>query len=267
MSATTNNTKNSIFSAKNSVFSKKEQTKNNFINQLPKFVAFFFFISIFFSFLMEQNFKQLDQQALAQTPQISAISEFVEPEEIGKGKDTSLELKEIETPKEKQKKLFTQWANRINQFSLEIGSPLKDNYGLVFVEIGLKYNIHPYALVAIAFADTTLGKNLTTPFNLGNVGNTDSCPNCVGFKSWEEGIEAIAKTLSGRLLNKATKLCHLSPGGWKSCPEGRTINQGRYYASSPTNWNRNAIWAESWLHGTSWTTDHTFILSDYLSKE
>jgi len=254
---------------KKSVFSKIQQTKTNLVNELPKFVAFFFFLSVFFAFLMEQNFQQLDQQTLAQTPQILAISEFSEPEKI------SLELKEIEPPKElkekqlqdKKTELFLQWANRINQFSLEIGSPLKDRYGMVFVEIGVKYNIHPYALVAIAFADSTLGKNLTTPFNLGNVGNTDSCPNCVSFKSWEEGIEAIARTLTGRLLNKATKLCHLSPGGWQHCPEGRTINQGRYYASSPTNWNRNAIWAESWLHGTSWTTDHTFILSDYLPKE
>jgi hypothetical protein len=262
MSVTTSN-------PKKTVFSKIEQTKTNLVNGLPKFVAFFFFISVFFSFLMEQNFDQLNRQALEQTPQILAISEFSEPEKI------SLELKEIELPKEQKEKqlldkkteLFRQWANRINQFSLEIGSPLRDQYGLVFVEIGVKYNIHPYALVAIAFADSTLGKNLTTPFNLGNVGNTDSCPNCVSFKSWEEGIEAIARALTGRLLNKATKLCHLSPGGWQHCPEGRTINQGRYYASSPTNWNRNAIWAESWLHGTSWTTDHTFVLSDYLPKE
>lgn len=156
-----------------------------------------------------------------------------------------------------------QMASRINRFSLEIGSPLSDQYGMVWVETGIKYNRHPYALVAIAMADTTLGKYLSTPYNLGNVGNTDTCPKCRAFKSWEQGIEAIAQTLTNQYLKNATKLCHLSRGGWNVCPEGKKINGGYFYASSLENWNRNSIWAECWLHGTELTHEHSIILSDY----
>jgi len=245
---------------------KINQTKKSLVEELPKLVAIFFFVSVFFAFLMEQNLAQLDKQTAFAEPAILAISEVREPEP--KHSEENTELIEIKPPNTQLKEeLYQQWADRINQFSVEIGSPLKADYGMVFVNVGVKYNIHPYALVAIAFADTTLGKYLSTPYNLGNVGNTDSCPKCTTYQSWEQGIEAIAKTLRNQYLKNATKLCHLSPGGWQFCPEGRTINNGRVYATSPTNWNRNAVWAESWLHGTPWTTDRTYILTDYLTTD
>jgi hypothetical protein len=173
-------------------------------------------------------------------------------------------------PKSKPTKPFLtdetkkQMAERINAFSLEVGSPLGSDYGMVWVEAGIKYDRHPYSLVAIALADTSLGKQLTTPFNLGNVANSDSCPTCGNhITSWEQGIDEIGKTLANRYLGKATKLCHLSRGGWNICPEGAKINGGKFYASSLENWNRNSIWAESWMHGTKWRADHSIILSDY----
>jgi hypothetical protein len=126
---------------------------------------------------------------------------------------------------------------------------------LKFVDISTKYNVHPYAVVAVAFADSSLGRNLTTPFNLGTVGNTDSCPTCQAFSSWDEGIEAIAKTLVNQYLGKATKLCHLSRGGWVDCPEGSKVNGGKFYASSTSNWNRNAGYAYSWLEGAEYRSD------------
>lgn len=139
------------------------------------------------------------------------------------------------------------WANRIEAFIAEVNSPLK-GYGQTFVDIALKYGYHPYTAVAIAQADTSMGNNLTTPFNIGNISNTDSCPTCGShIKSWEQGIEEIYQTLSNRYLGKATKLCHLSRGGWQHCPEGSTINGGKFYASSKANWQRNATWAFSWL--------------------
>jgi len=138
----------------------------------------------------------------------------------------------------------------INTFLKENNSPLV-GYGQQFVDIAKKYGYHPFTAVSIAYADTSLGKNLTTPFNIGNVGNSDSCPTCgTHTKSWEQGIESIYQTLSNKYLGKATKLCHLSQGGWKDCPEGSTINGGNFYASSLANWHRNSTYAFSWLLGT-----------------
>jgi hypothetical protein len=185
--------------------------------------------------------------------------------------ETPLGVGEVEAePKSKPSKPFLtdeakqKMAERIDAFSLEVGSPLRSDYGMVWVEAGIKYDRHPYSLVAIALADTSLGKQLTTPFNLGNVANSDSCPTCGNhITSWEQGIDEIGKTLANRYLGKATKLCHLSRGGWNVCPEGAKINGGKFYASSLENWNRNSIWAESWMHGTEWRADHSIILSDY----
>ena len=155
-------------------------------------------------------------------------------------------------------------ANAINSYSLQVGSPLGDKYGMVWVEVGIKYNRHPYSLVAIALADTSLGKQVTTPFNLGNVGNTDSCPTCgTHTKSWDDGIESIGQTLTNQYLKNATKLCHLSRGGWKFCIEGQNVNNGKFYASSLTNWDRNSNYAMSWLFGSEFKRDYSIILTDY----
>jgi hypothetical protein len=170
-------------------------------------------------------------------------------------------------------------AERIGQFLTEIGSPLakdKDRYANYIVEESIKNGIHPYAVVAVAFADTTLGKQTTTAYNIGNVGNTDTCPTCQAYNSWEQGIGAIISTLNNRYLGNATKLCHLSQGGWSECPEGSKINSGAFYACSggpvvagrcqaiskypylprsASNWNRNAGYAYSWLEGAEFKSD------------
>jgi len=177
-------------------------------------------------------------------------------------------------------------AEKINQFTIAKGSPLGDKYGMVWVEMGIKYNRHPFAGVAVAFADTSLGKNLSTRYNLGNVGNTDSCPRCQAHANWESGIEAIFATLANKNLGKATKLCHLSQGGWSDCPDGANINGGKFYACSggpivggrcqrisnypdlprsAPNWNRNTNYAISWLFSSEYKTDYSIILSDYYS--
>lgn len=160
----------------------------------------------------------------------------------------------------------SQMAQRINLFIQEYGGPLVNlDTGKMWVDYGVKYNRHPYAGVAIALADTGLGKQLSTPYNLGNVGNTDSCPNCTAMQGWEHGIESIFKTLANPYLKNATKLCHLSRGGWKDCPDGKKINGGKFYASSTENWNRNANYTISWLFGTEYKTDHSIILTDYFA--
>jgi hypothetical protein len=119
--------------------------------------------------------------------------------------------------------------------------------GELFYSLGKEYRRHPYAILAVMTADSSCGLNLTTAFNYGNVGNTDSCPTCSTMQGMEVGVRAVFQTLSDSnpYLKNATKLCHLSRGGWNSCKEGSTINSGKYYASSLVNWqnNTNAIYS------------------------
>jgi hypothetical protein len=182
---------------------------------------------------------------------IEAVQEYREQIEVQAEPvvlDDPTELEPVNQNLEAQKK---KWAERIEAFILEVNSPLK-GYGNAFVDIALRYGYHPYTAVAIAQADTSMGKHLTTPYNIGNVGNSDSCPTCgTHTKSWEQGIESIYQTLTNKYLGRATKLCHLSRGGWKDCPEGATLNGGKFYASSLENWHRNSAWTFSWLEGTA----------------
>lgn len=191
---------------------------------------------------------EITKEAVAEIKEFTGEEVKVEAVEAPVVLDDKTELPPVNESKEAQKK---QWAERIEMFIAEVNSPLK-GYGNAFVDIALKYGYHPYTAVAIAQADTSMGKSLTTPYNLGNVGNSDSCPTCgTHTKSWEQGIESIYQTLSNKYLGKATKLCHLSRGGWKDCPEGATINGGKFYASSVENWHRNSSWAFSWMNNTA----------------
>jgi|TARA_Y100000296_G_scaffold87322_1_gene132115 hypothetical protein len=106
---------------------------------------------------------------------------------------------------------------------------LKDKADL-FISIGEEYNIKPEVIVAIATADSNLGINLRTEYNLGNVGNTATASK--SFDSWESGIRAIASTLNNQYLGSHTTIGQLSVGG------GGT---GKIYASSLENWNRNTL--------------------------
>lgn len=155
-------------------------------------------------------------------------------------------------------------VNTISSFISQYGNPEVAKYANVFVEECSKVDIHPYFCVAVAQADTSTGKNLTTPYNLGNVGNTDSCPTCQAYTSWEQGIRAIAQTLNNQWLRNATKVCHLSKGGWASCPEGKDVNGGKFYASSGVNWDRNASWAFNWMLGKQWDNKQLIKLSNYV---
>jgi len=106
---------------------------------------------------------------------------------------------------------------------------LKDKADL-FISIGEEYNVKPEVIVAIATADSNLGINLRTEYNLGNVHNTATTSR--SYDSWEEGITAIAQTLNNQYLGTHTTIGQLSAGG------GGT---GKLYATSEYNWNKNVL--------------------------
>ena len=83
----------------------------------------------------------------------------------------------------------------------------------------------------IGLSETTLGNHLKTPYNIGNVGNTDSGAT-ITFSSAREGITWMAKTFNNKFLGQYTKVSQLSRWG---------NPDGLIYASSSSNWHDNTI--------------------------
>jgi len=150
----------------------------------------------------------------------------------------------FEIPKYKwsEKEIIKQYVCKRNYGKINnLGNDLTElcNQSDLFYSIGIEAGINPYLLVAIATADTSLGKRLKTAYNIGNVGNYDygtDGKTCIGrtdsgctreFGSYEEAIRNMATSTA---LRKNTKLGELSP----FCRISGTI-----YASSPENWHKN----------------------------
>ncbi|MBP6921190.1 peptidoglycan DD-metalloendopeptidase family protein [Candidatus Gracilibacteria bacterium] len=109
----------------------------------------------------------------------------------------------------------------------------------VWVEESIAESIDPTFVLCIGLAESTLGKNLTTDGNIGNVGNTDSGARR-DYDGPREGIRAISSVLNNRWLGRYTTIDQLS--GW-----GNPI--GPIYASSQTNWHENIVKCMSAIKG------------------
>lgn len=100
-----------------------------------------------------------------------------------------------------------------------------------WTDTALAANIDPSFLMCIWLSETTLGNHLKTPYNVGNVGNTDNW-STVTFGSAEEGIAWMAKTFNNKYLGKYNSIDQLSRWGNDSGP---------IYASSNSEWHDNTI--------------------------
>lgn len=83
--------------------------------------------------------------------------------------------------------------------------------------------------ICIAFAESTLGRNMTTEYNLGNVGNNDRWDR-IAFKWPMVGARLIYTTLNNRYLWQYHILLDYN-GYWN--PDGKN------YATSKYNWQNN----------------------------
>lgn len=92
-------------------------------------------------------------------------------------------------------------------------------------------NIDRDVVICIAFAESTLGKYLSTENNIGNVGNDDS-GNRVAMWWALAGARAIALTLNNKHLGHYHTINQLSRYG---------NPDGKIYASSPINWQTNVL--------------------------
>lgn len=127
----------------------------------------------------------------------------------------------------------------------------------VWTEEGVEGNIDPSFLMCVGLAETGLGKNLKTPYNVGNVGNTDS-GGTYEFLSAREGVYWMVKTLGNKYLGKHQGVSDLSRWGNKD---------GAIYASSSKHWHTNVIRCLSALKGRFIEDDYKFRLSPQEADE
>lgn len=111
--------------------------------------------------------------------------------------------------------------------------------------------------MCIGLAETGLGRSLKTPFNVGNIGNTDSGDTST-FISARDGIYWMGNTLNNKYLGSYKSVSDLSRWGNKS---------GAIYASSPKNWHENIIRCLSALKGRFVEDDYRFRITPMESVE
>lgn len=126
---------------------------------------------------------------------------------------------EWDTEAERQQSLLTTFAS----------SDFDDRS--VWVEESIAESIDPTFVLCVGLAESTLGKNLTTEGNIGNVWNTDSGARR-DYDGPRAGIRAISSVVNNRWLGKYTTIDQLS-GWWNPV--------GPIYASSQTNWHENIV--------------------------
>lgn len=117
-----------------------------------------------------------------------------------------------------------------------------------WVNTALDAQIDPSFLMCVWLAETTLGNYLKTPYNIGNVGNTDS-GSTYEFASPREGIEWMVATFNNKYLSQYTHVSELSRWG---------NSDGPIYASSNANWHNNIIRCLSSLKGRFVEDDFNF---------
>ena len=117
-----------------------------------------------------------------------------------------------------------------------------------WTDTALAANIDPSFMMCIGLSETTLGNYLKTPYNVGNVGNTDN-GSTITFGSAQEGISAMARTFNNKYLGGYNKLSQLSRWGNSSGP---------IYASSSSEWHDNTIRCLTALKGRFVEDDFNF---------
>ncbi|NRH21162.1 peptidoglycan DD-metalloendopeptidase family protein [Candidatus Gracilibacteria bacterium] len=171
----------------------------------------------------------IDYSTLLSVYQDKFITDLIEYS--GTGADTTQYKKKFNiygsTEIERQKYLLSKYA-----------TPDFQNWQM-WVDTALDAKIDPSFMMCIGLAETTLGNHLKTPFNIGNIGNTDS-GSTYSFASPQEGLTWMTATFNNRFLGKYTKVSELSRWG--------NID-GSIYASSNSNWHNNTIRCLSALKG------------------
>lgn len=132
------------------------------------------------------------------------------------------------------RKVFSvEWSNEVDrQRSLlsKYANPVFWDWNM-WVEEALDWWIDPTFLMCIGLAETGLWNNLKTPYNVGNIGNTDSWATRT-MQNARQWIFLMVSTLNNKYLWEYLKLEQLS----------RYWNKdGSIYASSQDHWHNNIV--------------------------
>ncbi len=109
----------------------------------------------------------------------------------------------------------------------------------MWIEESMSESVDPSFVLCVWFAESTLGQNLTTAGNIGNVGNTDGGDRR-DYDGPRAGVRAIAAVVNNQWLGHYKTIDQLS--WWGNI-------EGPIYASSPTNWHENIVKCMSALKG------------------
>lgn len=115
-------------------------------------------------------------------------------------------------------------------------------------DTALEAGIDPSFLMCVGLAETTLWNRLKTPYNIGNVGNTDSGATKT-FTSSSEWLRWMVATFNNKYLRDYVYVSQLSRW-WNT--------DGTIYASSNFNWHNNNIRCLSALKGRWVEDDYPF---------
>ena len=122
----------------------------------------------------------------------------------------------------------------------------------IWVEEGIDAGIDPTFLMCVGLAESSLGRNLKTPYNVWNVWNTDS-GSTYDFPNARSGIYWMWKTFNNKFLSGYSKIEQLSRYGNKT---------GTIYASSPDHWHNNIVKCMSHVKGEYVPDDYNFRISE-----
>ena len=135
------------------------------------------------------------------------------------------------------------WTNEIERqkdLLNKYASPEFRNWD-TWVEESIDWGIDPTFIMCIWLAETWLGRNMKTPFNVWNVWNTDSGATLT-FDSARTWIYVMVKGLNNKYLSQYDTINLLSRYWNKD--ESKPI-----YASSPDHWHNNIIKCMSAIKG------------------
>lgn len=145
-----------------------------------------------------------------------------------------------------------EWENEIERQKYLLNNyavPVFRNWN-IWVEEAVDGGIDPSFVMCIWLAETGLGNHLKTPYNIGNIGNTDSGATRV-MTNARQGVYSIVHTLNNKYLWDYTKVSQLSRYGNKD---------GSIYASSSDNWHNNVTKCLSHLKQEYISDDYKFRL-------
>ncbi len=150
----------------------------------------------------------------------------------------------VETGEDKQTRFRIEWNNEIERQRYLLDTYARSDFRNWEMWVGesLDADIDPTFTMCIWLAESWLGVNLTTDFNVWNVWNTDGWDR-VAYPNPRSGVYAIVRTLNNRFLWNHTTIDQLSCY-WNTqarlCDSKKPVGEF-VYASSTDHWHNNII--------------------------